>query len=453
MKSQERPKVAVIGSGIAGLAVAWELSRRGIEVAVFERRDRPGGRARSESRDGFTFEAGGALLSTGDRRLIAWIDAIGARDDLLPLRPVVTERRVGTRSGIVDARSLASIGRIPGVRMLEALRLVRLPRLLRRYGSRIAFERPEDGADLDDRSIGDFGRLYFGPSVLTHWLEPFVNADGAGDVEQLSRVLFLRRYRARAASRPGLLRGGVGEIAERAARGLDVRYGCEIETAAVDSRGRWQLDPSPAGSRGESGFDAVVVATAAGEAARIASSALSTAERDVLSTMRYQPEISLAVGLRRPLATRPQRIQLPAGVGTRVGSILLEPGARGGRVPPDRGLAILHATSEFSDAHRETPEETVVKELVGAFEAVHPGAESAIRFTRLFRDAAARPHFGVGHYRAIARFERVHESLRREGRRVYVAGDYLVDPSLEGAVVSAARVAAAVCEDLRVAPR
>ena len=39
----DAPLVSVIGSGPAGLAAAWELTRRGIRVCVYERDDRPGG--------------------------------------------------------------------------------------------------------------------------------------------------------------------------------------------------------------------------------------------------------------------------------------------------------------------------------------------------------------------------------------------------------------------------
>ena len=130
--------------------------------------------------------------------------------------------------------------------------------------------------------------------------------------------------------------------------------------------------------------------------------------------------------------------------------MLLEPGVRGGRVPEGRGLAVLRATGRFSEAHFDAPEEAVRKELLAAFGRMHPGAESAVQFAQRQRVERALPRFDVGRYREIARFERVQRGLRREGRRLYFAGDYLMDPSVEGAVASGLRAAAAVAEDLRL---
>ena len=56
--------VAIVGAGLAGLAAARELERRGCRVAVFEARDRIGGRVWT-LRDGFGdmhAEAGGELI-------------------------------------------------------------------------------------------------------------------------------------------------------------------------------------------------------------------------------------------------------------------------------------------------------------------------------------------------------------------------------------------------------
>ena len=50
--------VVVIGSGFSGLSVASNLAKEGYEVSVFEKNDTLGGRARSFSSDGFTFDMG-----------------------------------------------------------------------------------------------------------------------------------------------------------------------------------------------------------------------------------------------------------------------------------------------------------------------------------------------------------------------------------------------------------
>jgi protoporphyrinogen oxidase len=447
MKSDSRPAVAVVGAGLAGLAAAWDLARRGCAVTVLERAQQPGGRARSESVDGFTLEAAGPLVSTGDKHLLAWIDALGIRDELLPLRPAVTMHwRAGVATPI-DARGMSGVRRIPGVRTLEALRLVRFPRLLSRYGERLRHGEPESGSDLDDRSLGDFARLYFGTSVLDNWMGPFATSASLGDADQLSRVYFLRRFCSHGGSRPGLLRSGLGEIAEAAASKLAVKTGTEV--IAIERTPGGMLIRVEDGRRARDLTpDAVVLATSAADACRIAAPSLVSAERDGLGFVKYQRAISLAVGLRRAFFSHPQHILVARGSDEPIESIVLEPGVHGGRVPAGRGLALLRATGAWSGANFDIPEETATKELLAAFARIQRGAEPAVLLSKLFRVERALPRFEVGRYREIARFERVQRDLRGEGRRLYFAGDYLMDPSLEGALASGFRAAAAVAEDL-----
>ncbi len=53
-----KKKVIVIGAGFSGIAAATSLAQKGFEVCVVEKNDTPGGRARSFSSDGFTFDMG-----------------------------------------------------------------------------------------------------------------------------------------------------------------------------------------------------------------------------------------------------------------------------------------------------------------------------------------------------------------------------------------------------------
>jgi oxygen-dependent protoporphyrinogen oxidase len=443
--SSKQRSVIVVGAGLAGLATAWRLAQRGLQVATLEREANIGGRAAARREEGFALEAIPPVLSPGDRRLLAWIGEVGMRDDLLPLRPVVTRvARLGALRE-VEVRRWLDVRRVPGVRLREALRLVRLSRLLKRYGAKLDPELPERAADLDDRSLADFGRLYFGSSVLSAWMAPRVTSDSLGDPQEMSRVQFLQHLRRHGTERQGLLRGSLADVAERAASELATRTGIEVES--VDPREGAGARVVLADGR-RIGADAVVLAVPAPEALRLADPLLSSAERDGLSGVRYAPALTMAAALCRPLGTRPERLLVPRVEASPIECAVLESGLPGARAPEGLGLALVRAAPAYAASHIDAPSDAVAKDLLAALDALRPGFQRAVEFTRVLRIPQAAPRFDVGRYREIARFQQVQEDQRARGRRIYFAGDYLVDPSFEGAIVSAERAAAAVCEDL-----
>jgi len=58
-----RPRAAIIGAGIGGLVAALELARRGIDVTVVERAERPGGKLREVNVDGHAIDAGPTVFT------------------------------------------------------------------------------------------------------------------------------------------------------------------------------------------------------------------------------------------------------------------------------------------------------------------------------------------------------------------------------------------------------
>ena len=437
-------KVLIAGAGIAGLGAAWQLSRHGYEVILTERERIAGGRARSEVRDGFAIESTGGVISTADRALLSWIGELGLSDDLLPLRPVSSAIVSGEGCATIDARDWRGIARIPGIKKRHAVRLVRLPRLDARYGDRIDPDRPERAAPLDDRSIADFGGLYFGKTAVDRWMAPLVTRDSLGDAQNASRVLFLLHYRRDPRARLGLLRSAFGEIAERAGELLSVRLG--VETARVDALGSGGVEVED--TRGSAQVDAVVLATSAPVAARLADAALTLAERDAFGKIRYWPGLSLVVALRRPFSSHPQFIQFPADRDSPLESVTLEPGLKGGRAPEGHGLAVLRARGAWSQRYFDAPDEIVQKELIEAMGRVLPRIHGAALFTQLRREEHAVPVFEVGRYREIAAFHRIQADLRAAGRRIYFAGDYLMGPGWDAALRAGMRTASMLERDL-----
>src|SRR5438876_147690 len=62
---QKKPKIVVIGAGIAGLTTAYRLQEQGLDVQVYEARDRVGGRILSASLGDVVVELGGQNISDG----------------------------------------------------------------------------------------------------------------------------------------------------------------------------------------------------------------------------------------------------------------------------------------------------------------------------------------------------------------------------------------------------
>lgn len=61
--ARESLRAAVIGGGFGGLAVAIRLQNAGIRTTLFEKRDRPGGRAYVYEDSGFVFDAGPTVIT------------------------------------------------------------------------------------------------------------------------------------------------------------------------------------------------------------------------------------------------------------------------------------------------------------------------------------------------------------------------------------------------------
>lgn len=93
------PAVAVVGAGFGGLALAIRLQAAGARTILFEKRDRPGGRAYVYQDQGFTFDAGPTVI-TAAAALEELFTLAGRRmGDYVELLPVEPFYRLSWENG------------------------------------------------------------------------------------------------------------------------------------------------------------------------------------------------------------------------------------------------------------------------------------------------------------------------------------------------------------------
>ncbi|MGQ7933195.1 hydroxysqualene dehydroxylase HpnE [Paraburkholderia sp. D1E] len=93
--------IHVIGAGLAGLAAAVQLQRRGAQVVLHEAAPQAGGRCRSyyDPKLGATIDSGNHMVLSGNFATLNYVRAIGAADELVgPAQPEYPFVDLATRS-------------------------------------------------------------------------------------------------------------------------------------------------------------------------------------------------------------------------------------------------------------------------------------------------------------------------------------------------------------------
>jgi len=197
--------VIVVGGGISGLAVAWNLQQRGAQVLLLEAAARAGGTIGSVREHGWLLEAGPNSALETTLLIKPLLEELGIAGERVRANPAARNRYV-LHHGKLTALPLSPVAFLatPLFSAGAKLGLLREPFIIRR--------------DQDaDESVADFVRRRIGREFLDYAVNPFVAGVYAGDPERLSVRAAFPRLHELEQKHGSLLRGLLLGALQRAA--------------------------------------------------------------------------------------------------------------------------------------------------------------------------------------------------------------------------------------------
>ena len=431
--------VAVVGAGPAGLAAGWALAVGGARVTLYERRRAPGGAMRTDELDGARVDAGVQLLGSYYRETFRLAGETGASGLLVrsPGRDALW--RGGRAHGLTygSVASMAASGALPaGLKLRLATRY--LP-FLTRQSTLDVNDPARTAVGLDDReSIADWGRRELGEDFVELLAYSTLATYYTALPEETAAPFYHALARAGVDISVHAVRGGVGALAEAIAKAIEARGGKlvspqQVEFVVAGGEGvelRFE-------DGGAARHDAVVLAVPAAEAMRIGG--LPDKARDWLAGVRTRPTATLALRLDRPAPGDWFGLSFPrtAPPGDRLVAVCALERKTPGLVPEGGGLLVLYPAPSLAPRVAEMEAEAVVDLLLPALEQALPGIGARVTRARVYRFPYGSVQFYPGYLEHLRRFD---EAWLPE--RLALAGDYLVSPTVEGAVRSGLAAAA-----------
>lgn len=171
-------QVVVVGAGIAGLAAAHRLARRGARVTVLEASDRVGGKLLPGEIAGARVDLGAESMLARRPEAVALAREVGLADRLQP--PATSTASIWTR-GALRPMPKGHVMGVPGT--ADALAGVLSDEGLARIAQDAELPRTEVG---DDVAVGEYVAARLGREVVDRLIEPLLGGVYAGDAYRIS---------------------------------------------------------------------------------------------------------------------------------------------------------------------------------------------------------------------------------------------------------------------------
>jgi len=418
-------RVIVVGAGIAGLAAAYSLQKRGFEVLIIEKEPTSGGRMRSDSINGFIVDTGAQFLTSKYKNSLTLIEELGMIRQLVP---VSGSGAIFQKGKIIESKYsfLHLMFRFKGLSFFTKLKMGKLRLETLRKRSLLDFHTIEKSAPLDDESLSDYILREIGESALEYYIQPMV----CYHPERASKAFFLT-LASIAPLELCTLEFGNGSLAQKLAAGLNVIYNSQVSEINCNEKGLPTLKILRNNNEDILRADAVVLAIPASQVLSIAKG-FPKEVSNFLEKVEYEPYVVASFAIQEKISPSICELNVPRKESKSIKSIALEHNKSPSRVPNGKGLITINAIGESARRLMKQGKEEAIESIIQELELIYPGIKDNIIFTRIYYHPYGEPQFYPGYIRHLKEFK---EEWTKAGP-IFFAGDYLAGPFVETALTS-----------------
>lgn len=438
----DRPRVAIVGSGIAGSTAAYRVAQAGLEPVVFERDDRVGGRINSVRKGDFLFDPGASVFLPTYTHAVDLIKEIGLGDQLS-----YTDSPAGfPRDGelYVIPYGLGALLKTKYISNRSKLKALKLGMFMRRNQKHLGYGDSSGIAELDTESVADYCDRELNEELHEYIAGMMVRGTWLSETDESSVGLLL--WTLKNVGKPGLfgLRGGNITLPRKLLEQVDVRLGHTVTTVRADGGDAEVTYENDSGEQSER-FAACIVTTPADQAVAIYPQ-MSAVQRDLYDGIEYTALINVGLGLaKRPKVPAAYILVAPCESRELIG-VIADHVKAPGRAPEDKGLITitLDGRSDWARQHTGEPDQVFIDKALDLVRPYYGDIKDQIEQHLVAHWSQVVPVNAPGYFKKIAAYERAID----DADPVQFAGDLDPVAGLNAACVSGDKAAARVARRL-----
>ena len=431
------PQVAIVGSGISGLAAGYHLAQAGFKPILFESRSFVGGRMSSEAVDGFIIDKAAYTIPEFYKNLKAFSSQIGLNKSLVPTSSTAATFYDGKQYPI----KIGSPSDFLAYKLLSIKNkkdILKLFLYARSLGKALNLDQPTQRTfELENESVTDFLCNHYDEQILERIAYPILCEILLGSPENNSKASLLALLRNLSKFKIFAFDKGMGTLPDRMKLDLDIRLNSPVrKIAKLGEKGPYEIEVGGIDSSLHT-FEAIVLAIPLPLVPRIIE-ILPQKLNEYFCSIIYAPSIVVATATDDKAENVAMINNLLRSEFDILGNVVFDQHKGPKRVPPGKTLATCILQERASRRLLHETDQKIAKLVLRELDAIFPKFSDKMIFQKIYRWQHGALQLPPGQ---LAKRDTVRGFLENGWQKIYFAGESFPISSLEASFNSGIKAA------------